>query len=64
MKGSLTKELPVDNACKVLNCKAVETKKVKVPYLEAERNIVIFQKMAETDKKYPRQTGKPTKNPL
>lgn len=64
MKGSLKKEPSTENACKLLKCRLVEVRKVEVPYLEAERNIAIFQKTAETDPKYPRPTGKPTKLPL
>jgi len=64
MKGSLSKEPSTENACKALNCQFVQAKKIEVPYLEAERNIVIFQKVAETDSKYPRRTGLPTKKPL
>jgi len=64
MKGSLAKEPSTENACKALNCKYVQTQKIEVPYLEAGRNIAIFQKIAETDSKYPRRTGVPAKNPL
>jgi len=64
MKGSMAKEPSTENACKALNCQLVQVKNIEVPYLKAERNIVIFQKVAETDTKYPRRTGIPAKNPL
>lgn len=38
--------------------------KVEIPYLNAERFIVIVRKIAETPQKYPRRTGIPQKRPL
>lgn len=64
MKASLAKEPSTENTCKLLGCRLVETRKLDVPCLEAERNVVIFQKAAATDSKYPRQAGKPSKSPL
>lgn len=64
MKAGLAKEPSTENACKELDCRLVETKKLDVPYLEAERSLVVFRKVAETDPKYPRQAGKPSKSPL
>ena len=35
-----------------------------LPDTDNERKIYVFKKVSSTPKKYPRQAGKPTKNPL
>ncbi len=64
MKAKLENEPSTKKACQILGCRFVETKKVEVPYLEAERNIVIYKKVSSTPNKYPRKPGTPAKNPL
>jgi len=64
MKGNLAKEPATNNACDELCCSLIEAKKLPVPYVEGQRNIVIFRKEKETPSKYPRRTGKPSKYPL
>lgn len=64
MKGSLGSEPSTEKACGELGCEIVETRKIEVPYLEGERNIVIFKKVAHTPAKYPRRNGIPAKRPL
>ena len=64
MKGRLESEPSTEKACRELGCEIIETRKIEVPYLEGERNIVIFKKVVETPAKYPRRSGIPTKRPL
>jgi len=64
MKGSLGSEPSTEKACGELGCEIVETRKIEVPYLEGERNIVIYKKVAQTPSKYPRRSGIPAKRPL
>ena len=41
-----------------------EIVKVRVPYLDAERRLVIIEKVGPTPDRYPRRTGVPLKRPL
>jgi len=38
--------------------------KAKVPFLKAERHLVVIRKIVPTPEKYPRRTGIPSKRPL
>lgn len=64
MKATIGKEPPFEHACKELGCSLVTIEKVEVPFLEAERNILIFRKVRQTNQKYPRRAGVPAKSPL
>ena len=53
-----------DNALKILNSQIDNIYKFRLPILLDERIIIEISKTKETDKKYPRKTGTPSKNPL
>lgn len=41
-----------------------EIRETKIPYLEAERSLVVLRKVGPTPARYPRKTGIPRKRPL
>ncbi len=51
-------------AITLLGGKVLEVKPVTVPFLEASRNLVLIEKIAETPEKFPRKSGIPQKRPL
>ena len=51
-------------ASEILNVSLIEKFEYVLPGTDNERKIYVFQKKNNTPKKYPRQAGKPTKNPL
>lgn len=65
MKGpSVEKELEkAKNAVKVLGGEIEKIEKLKIND-ELERNIIVIRKVSKTDKKYPREQGKPAKDPI
>jgi len=52
------------NAIKELNVKLVTEKEFVLPNTDIRRTIVVFNKIKETHKKYPRKAGEPSKKPL
>lgn len=52
------------NAMKILNVNLLEVINVELPDQELKHNILVFKKMENTSKKYPRKAGTPNKNPL
>ena len=65
MKGKLEEELEsADKAIKVLGGKIEEVKEFTLPGTDMERTIVVIRKIKETPKRYPRQAGKPSKEPI
>ena len=65
MKGKLEEELEsADKAIKVLGGKIEEVKEFTLPGTDMERTIVVIRKVKETPKRYPRQAGKPSKEPI
>ncbi|NYB75456.1 16S rRNA (guanine(527)-N(7))-methyltransferase RsmG [Sedimentibacter hydroxybenzoicus DSM 7310] len=52
------------NAVKKLGGIVKEIKEINLPGTDVIRKIVIIEKIKETDKKYPRKAGKPSKEPL
>jgi 16S rRNA (guanine527-N7)-methyltransferase len=52
------------NAIKLLGGELESINEVKLPLLDITHTLVIVKKVKETPKKYPRQQGKPKKNPL
>jgi 16S rRNA (guanine527-N7)-methyltransferase len=52
------------NALNILGCKEPEIINVKVPYSDKTHNLIISEKYKETPRNYPRQGGKPRKQPL
>ncbi|MBR4892869.1 MAG: 16S rRNA (guanine(527)-N(7))-methyltransferase RsmG [Clostridia bacterium] len=52
------------NAMKILNIELVKKEEFILPGTDNQRKIYIFKKIKSTPDKYPRQAGKPTKNPL
>ena len=51
-------------AMEILGIKFIEKIDIKLPDLELNHNILIFQKIKNTPSKYPRKAGKPSKNPI
>lgn len=52
------------NAAGMLGIKKKEVFNFLLPDTDNERNIAVYEKIKETDKRFPRKTGKPSKNPL
>lgn len=53
-----------ENALSILKSGIEKVEKFKLPMSEHERSILFIHKQMETDKRYPRKAGKPTKKPL
>ena len=53
-----------ENAQKTLGCKLSDIIEFELPDTDIKRKFVIFEKVKNTPKKYPRQAGKPKKEPL
>ncbi len=52
------------NAASTLGVKLSDIFKYVLPETDNERNIIIYEKIKPTDKRYPRRTGRPSKAPL
>jgi 16S rRNA (guanine527-N7)-methyltransferase len=52
------------NALKLMKTKYIETIRITLPENYGERELMIFQKMENIQKKYPRKAGMPKKSPL
>jgi 16S rRNA (guanine527-N7)-methyltransferase len=65
-KGQLTRpEIEATtNALKVLGGRIKQIRPVTVPFLPAERQLIIIEKISPTPKAYPRRAGLPAKKPL
>lgn len=66
MKGPIIDEeiQNAEKALKLLGGKIVARKDVEIPFSELRHNLLIIEKIASTPKEYPRQAGKPKKDPL
>jgi 16S rRNA (guanine527-N7)-methyltransferase len=66
LKGSdIEKELHSSkNALEKLNAKVEEVISLTLPDCDHKRNIIVIKKIAKTDKKFPRSSPKPIKQPL
>lgn len=66
MKGpNVDEELEnAKGAIKKLGGKVEKVESLTLPDSDIERNIVIIKKISQTDKKYPRKAGTPSKDPL
>lgn len=63
--GDVTDEIKLsENAQRQLFCKVKNVIKFEIPNTDISRSFVVFEKKKELNKKYPRQGGKPKKNPL
>ncbi|TYQ14746.1 UNVERIFIED_CONTAM: 16S rRNA (guanine527-N7)-methyltransferase [Acetivibrio alkalicellulosi] len=65
MKGSSIEE--IDNSKKALDIlggKIEEIAEFELPFSDIKRNIIIIRKFRQTPTKYPRKSGKPSKEPL
>lgn len=51
-------------AAEILKVKLVDKFEFTLPGTDNERKILVYQKIDNTTNKYPRQAGKPSKNPL
>lgn len=51
-------------AIDILGGKVEDVKKVVLPYFDIEHSIVLIKKVRQTPSKYPRNAGKPTKQPI
>lgn len=66
LKGPLANEeiIKSKNALKLLGGEVLDIISVDIPFSELHHKIVIIKKIKNTDKKYPRKAGTPTKEPL
>lgn len=66
MKGSKGKEEAKDakKSIEILGGKVLKIEEFSLPKTEMERTIVKIEKIKNTDKKYPRKAGTPSKEPL
>lgn len=65
MKGSLEKELnQAEKAIHVLGGDIADIREIKLPVSQAERSIILIQKIADTPRKFPRKAGLPKNQPL
>lgn len=66
MKGPNVEEeiKNASRALKELNCKIENIKNFNLAGTDNERNVLIIRKIKETNKKYPRKAGTPSKMPL
>jgi len=65
MKGKLDEELKnADKAISLLGGKIETVNEFQLPGTDADRTIVVIRKIKETPKRFPRQAGKPSKEPI
>ena len=65
MKANINEEVEnATNSLNKLNSKIENIISFKLPKEESIRNIIKIKKIKQTDKKYPRNFGKISKNPL
>lgn len=58
LKGNMDDELKeIDNAINKLDVKKEAIKKFKLPIEESNRTLILFKKLKETNKKYPRKSN-------
>ena len=51
-------------AMETLGVKFIEKIDIKLPEIELNHNILVFEKIQNTPSKYPRKAGKPSKSPI
>lgn len=65
MKGKLDEELKSANkAISMLGGEIETIKEFQLPGTDADRTVVVIRKIKETPKRFPRQAGKPSKEPI
>ena len=66
MKGSSSEEeiKNSENAIKILGGKLIKTEDFYIPNTDMKRRIIEIEKVKETNNKYPRKAGTPSKEPL
>ncbi len=65
MKGSSTEEIENSKkALDILGGKIEDILEFTLPFSDIKRNVVIIKKFRQTPTKYPRKSGKPSKDPL
>jgi 16S rRNA (guanine527-N7)-methyltransferase len=65
MKGSSTEELDSSKkALDLLGGGLEEVRELTLPFSDIKRNLIIIRKLRQTPTKYPRKSGKPSKEPL
>ncbi|NMB34496.1 MAG: 16S rRNA (guanine(527)-N(7))-methyltransferase RsmG, partial [Clostridium sp.] len=65
MKGSNPTEVEDSKrALDILGAKIEDIKEFVLPFSDYKRNVVIIRKFRQTPTKYPRKSGKPSKDPL
>ena len=52
------------NDLEILKVKIIDKFEFVLPGTDNERKILVYKKIDNTPNKYPRQAGKPSKNPL
>lgn len=65
MKGNIAQEIKLIDACKkLLDTKLLKMEEFMLPIEGSIRNILVFSKLGNTNKKYPRKYSEIKKNPL
>ena len=65
MKGKLEEELKsAGKAISILGGEIEEVREFVLPGTDMERTIVVIRKVKATPKRFPRQAGKPSKEPI
>lgn len=65
MKADAEQEIKeASNAMKILNVQKEIVDKFTLPEIDAERTIIVYKKINNTPKQYPRKAGMPAKEPL
>lgn len=65
MKGKNTEEIEESKkALDILGGEIEAIKEFQLPYFNSKRNIILVKKLRHTPTKYPRKSGKPSKQPL
>lgn len=66
LKGPTAKDevLEAKKAIDVLGGRLIDIAEVKVPFSDLNHTIVIIEKVRQTPMQYPRNAGKPSKNPI
>jgi len=65
MKGNSTEEVEnYKKALEILGGKIEDILEFNLPFSDIKRNVIVIKKFRQTPTKYPRKSGKPSKNPL
>ena len=54
----------IENVAEELGGKHIKLEELEIPGEESRKNVIIVEKVENTNKKYPRKPGMPAKQPL